>query len=299
MAKVLVSETNLMNIAEAIRGKTGETAKMKPAEMAGKIEGIQTGEDNFKMFCEGTDLGDFTSYCKRIGPYKFHYYVAENKYFTGNLNFPELEEIGSNSFYALTDTQDRMYRFTGFKAPKLKKLTNGNFYCISFQNLHIENIERIDGGALENCRILDDTFNIPKCRLLVYSSLKNTRGFRKFICGTDVEDAVIKKSSLPNSGLGRLNQFSDKGSPLEIVDIKTYRFYPGDFAYNTKMKTLIIRRADEVTQLDDVNAFTSTLIESGEGSIYVPDNLLEDYKVATNWSVFADQIKPLSEYTEV
>lgn len=27
MAKVLINETNLMNIAEAIRGKTGETAK--------------------------------------------------------------------------------------------------------------------------------------------------------------------------------------------------------------------------------------------------------------------------------
>lgn len=32
-----------------------------------------------------------------------------------------------------------------------------------------------------------------------------------------------------------------------------------------------------------------------DGCIYLPDSLIEDYKIATNWSVFADQMKPLSE----
>lgn len=36
-----------------------------------------------------------------------------------------------------------------------------------------------------------------------------------------------------------------------------------------------------------------------DGYIYVPDELVEDYKTETNWSVFASQIKPLSEYVEV
>lgn len=30
------------------------------------------------------------------------------------------------------------------------------------------------------------------------------------------------------------------------------------------------------------------------GNIYVPDALLDAYKVATNWSIFASKIKPLS-----
>ena len=34
------------------------------------------------------------------------------------------------------------------------------------------------------------------------------------------------------------------------------------------------------------------------GVIYVPDESLEAYKTATNWSYYADIIKPLSEYTE-
>lgn len=42
MAKVLVKESTLTEIAEAIRAKDGSTAKMYPAEMAGKIEAIET-----------------------------------------------------------------------------------------------------------------------------------------------------------------------------------------------------------------------------------------------------------------
>jgi hypothetical protein len=41
--------------------------------------------------------------------------------------------------------------------------------------------------------------------------------------------------------------------------------------------------------------FSGTKIASGTGYIYVPDALVEDYKVASQWSRYADAIKPLSE----
>ena len=34
------------------------------------------------------------------------------------------------------------------------------------------------------------------------------------------------------------------------------------------------------------------------GKVYVPDNSVDAYKAATNWSTYADRIKPLSEYVE-
>lgn len=43
MSKVLVSESNLTNIADAIRGKNGETTTYKPSEMAAAITAITTG----------------------------------------------------------------------------------------------------------------------------------------------------------------------------------------------------------------------------------------------------------------
>lgn len=59
-----------------------------------------------------------------------------------------------------------------------------------------------------------------------------------------------------------------------------------------------ILNTETVCVLVDKIAFNSTPIANGTGYIYVPDALVNDYKKATNWSVYANQIKPLSEYVE-
>lgn len=43
------------------------------------------------------------------------------------------------------------------------------------------------------------------------------------------------------------------------------------------------------------SAFASTPIASGTGYIYVPDDLVDSFKTATNWSTYANQIKGVSE----
>lgn len=67
------------------------------------------------------------------------------------------------------------------------------------------------------------------------------------------------------------------------------------FSSCSRLVTLVLRKADAVCTLKNVNAFTNTPIEKGTGFVYVPDNLVEQYKVATNWSTYANQIKPISE----
>ena len=58
--------------------------------------------------------------------------------------------------------------------------------------------------------------------------------------------------------------------------------------------TTIIFGADQVVHIGN-NIFGNTPIKNGTGYIYVPDNLVDSYKTATNWSAYANQIKPLSE----
>lgn len=58
----------------------------------------------------------------------------------------------------------------------------------------------------------------------------------------------------------------------------------------------VILRAPVVATMSDKYTFQNTPIASGTGYIYVPDELVDSYKNATNWTVYADQIKPLSEY---
>ena len=69
----------------------------------------------------------------------------------------------------------------------------------------------------------------------------------------------------------------------------------GAFSGCSRLVTLILRKADTVCTLENVSAFSGTSIAKGTGFVYVPDDLVEQYKAATNWSTYANQIKPISE----
>lgn len=69
----------------------------------------------------------------------------------------------------------------------------------------------------------------------------------------------------------------------------------GAFSSCSRLVTLILRKADAVCTLENVSAFSGTPIAKSTGFVYVPDDLVEQYKAATNWSTYANQIKPISE----
>ncbi len=74
----------------------------------------------------------------------------------------------------------------------------------------------------------------------------------------------------------------------------------GSFAFSgcTSLTSIKLANTSKICTLSDSNAFNNTPIANKAGYIYVPDELVEQYKKATNWSVYASQIKPLSAYTE-
>ena len=67
---------------------------------------------------------------------------------------------------------------------------------------------------------------------------------------------------------------------------------------NCKNLSALLLANDKVCTLANSNAFTGTPIASGTGYIYVNDDLVDTYKSATNWTVYKNQIKPISEYVE-
>ena len=73
---------------------------------------------------------------------------------------------------------------------------------------------------------------------------------------------------------------------------------PSTFENCTTLKSIKLTNATKICTLSNSDAFNNTPIANKAGYIYVPDELVEQYKKATNWSVYASQIKPLSEYTE-
>ena len=77
-----------------------------------------------------------------------------------------------------------------------------------------------------------------------------------------------------------------------VTSIGTSVFYK-----NSKLKTLIIRNTNVVPTIQS-NTFSSSAIASGTGFVYVPDTLVDSYKVADKWSTYANQIKGLSELSQ-
>ena len=59
--------------------------------------------------------------------------------------------------------------------------------------------------------------------------------------------------------------------------------------------TSITLSGPTVCTLENNSAFDNTPIDFGTGYIYVPANLVDTYKAATNWSDYASQIVAISE----
>ena len=69
------------------------------------------------------------------------------------------------------------------------------------------------------------------------------------------------------------------------------------FAQCNKLTTLIINNPN-LFKMTHSNMLSNTPIASGTGYVYVPDDMVETYKSATNWSMYANQIKGISELPE-
>lgn len=128
-------------------------------------------------------------------------------------------------------------------------------------------------------------------------------------CGNLDATPLINTSSVTN-----MSYMFSSCYKLETIDITHMNFTSisstNAFAYNCyRLTKLIIRNMEAIPVLNS-NAFTNCYHFTGtthetfnptgakDGRIYVPDDKVEELKAATNWSVYADIIVPLSTLVE-
>lgn len=85
-----------------------------------------------------------------------------------------------------------------------------------------------------------------------------------------------------------------KCESLTTIDLANVTYIGSQAFYSSGISRLVLRSAALVT-LKSADAFYYTPIESGEGFIYVPSDLVETYKADTVWSTYANQIKSITE----
>lgn len=71
-----------------------------------------------------------------------------------------------------------------------------------------------------------------------------------------------------------------------------------EFGNCTALDALILRNPASVCEHNS-GALYGSKIANGKGYIYVPAALIEDYKVASNWSQYADQFRAIEDYPEI
>lgn len=189
-------------------------------------------------------------------------YIASNNPYYAYL---EDRKIGTLLSTEITKVRDYgLYERESLMAIDLPNCINvGSYafsYCTALENVNLPECINVGKSAFSYCEKLQNV-NIPKC-------------------------TIIKDSTFQYCNFKKID--------LNFVEkIESWAFYNC-----TALECVKILNTETVCALANIHAFSRTLIEAGNGYIYVPDELIEQYRTATNWSAFANQIKPLSEYVE-
>lgn len=261
--------TDLLSaIGDAIRKKTGTTEKLRLDEMPQAIENIQGGSSG------GTDtLIDYLSgkptkiSSDEITSLRAAMFNQANNLV--ELKLPNLQSIEGS--YVIYQTKVKSLDF-----PKLTKMQSSSIsYNTLLEYANFPNLETGAGyyeGFACSYHSKLKRINIPKVKHIQYEGFKDAQ--------------ILERLDLPS-----------------VIKIENTS-YSHPF-YSCRKLTVLILRANQVVQLtDSTDLFNESPINNGgynglQGYIYVPKALLEDYKVATNWSVYADKFRAIEDYPDI
>ena len=113
---------------------------------------------------------------------------------------------------------------------------------------------------------------------------------------------VLNLGGLNTSKVTNMSSLGNSCSVLKYVNLSGWTTEAltnnsSMFQFSSKLEAVVID-SPSVFRLTNSNAFNGTPISGNyaiKGYVYVPDDLVDEYKSATNWATYADAIKPLSE----
>ena len=171
--------------------------------------------------------------------------------------------------------------------------------CQALTAIDLPNVTEVKRNAFESCRYLQ-TINLPKVTALDRGAFTNSAIQQAdFPLVTTIGDGCFKQArNLRSANLPLVTALpadAFRNSSIRTADFGAVtNINRTAFTDYTSLETLIIR-TPSVCVISDISvALRGSKIASGTGYIYVPDNLVDSYKAATNWVALANQIKPIS-----
>ena len=139
------------------------------------------------------------------------------------------------------------------------------------------------------------TYSFSDCANLTRVELPNVKNVETY---GFARCPLLAEVSLPAAVDLALNAFLSC-TALQKVDFPSMASIKGSAFSKCSMLDTVILRSENVCSLVNANAFNATPIASGTGYIYVPSALVNSYKVATNWSTYADRIRAIEDYSDI
>lgn len=139
------------------------------------------------------------------------------------------------------------------------------------------------------------TFNA--CEALVSANLPSLIG--AFATYTFTSCSALTHVNAPNATGANNYSFQDT-TALEKLDLLGTATF-GSYSFRRSgITALIIRNnTSKLAKLSSTNAFADCPIANGTGYIYFYREYVEDYKAATGWSAYAEQIRAIEDYPEI
>lgn len=197
-------------------------------------------------------------------------------------------------FTAMEATQVRSYAFSQAKnltkvvLPKVTYIMQSAFYsCDALEEAQFESLESIGYEAFQRCSIKN--IDMSKVKTVATSAFSRSNIMKAKMPLVESMDSGVFQYCINLTMLDISNPEATK-----VPDIKGYNA----FSSCTSMKALILRSTSQMIKLtaSGDNKLPPTVTD-GTCFIYVPRTLLETYKTATNWSVYAEQFRALEDYT--
>lgn len=162
-------------------------------------------------------------------------------------------------------------------------------YQTNLESVSLPNCTTLNTGAFYGCTSLVE-INLPSLKNIMNNTFRNCSSLTAFISGSAF-DSRIDASTF--EGCSKITKVD-----LRHVNSQGISHYGLACA---ALVTLIIRNTDFVPPLLAASAFgaETTPMRQGIGYIYVPASMADSYKTATNWAVFAEQIRAIEDYPEV
>lgn len=171
--------------------------------------------------------------------------------------------------------------------------------CQALTAIDLPNVTQVNLNAFESCVRLS-TINLPKVTALDRGVFTNSAiQEANFPLVTTIGDNCfytakhLTSANLPLVTSLPINSF--RLSTIQTADFAAVTNINRTAFTDCQSLTTLIIRTSSVCVISDISiALRGSKIASGTGYIYVPDDLVNSYKAATNWVAFADQIKPIS-----